>query len=284
MPQPEVIAAGVVVRSKGAVLLVHRPAYDDWSFPKGKLDRGEHITTCAVREVREETGLDVRLGVPLTSQHYPVGRRDKVVHYWAGRVVGERDVSGYEPNKEIDQVRWVPLDEAAGLLTHARDRDTLAEARTLPAKTDVLVVLRHAAARSRKQWRQDDRLRPLLAVGTVAARRLAPVLAAYDVKQLVSSSSLRCLQTLAPYAEATGRAVGATDALTEQDATPESVLEVIGRIIEQQRRTVLCSHRPVLPDVFATLGVADPGLDPGELVVVHHRGGRIVATESHLAG
>src|SRR3546814_634854 len=69
---PVITAAGVIVRSKDQVLVVHRPKYDDWSFPKGKLDRGEHITACAVREVREETGLDVRLGLPLVDQHYRV--------------------------------------------------------------------------------------------------------------------------------------------------------------------------------------------------------------------
>ena len=64
----DVLAAGVVVLRQGRVLLVHRPAYDDWSFPKGKLDRGEHAAVAAVREVGEETGVRVRLGVPLARQ------------------------------------------------------------------------------------------------------------------------------------------------------------------------------------------------------------------------
>ena len=92
------------------VLLVHRPKYDDWSFPKGKLDPDEHVTTAAVREVAEETGLDVRLGPPLS--HAGVRRpqrptRTKHVHYWAARVVGDDDVSTYRPNDEIDAVEWV---------------------------------------------------------------------------------------------------------------------------------------------------------------------------------
>ena len=68
----DVLAAGAVVFRRGRVLLIHRPRYDDWSFPKGKLDRGEHVTAAAVREVAEETGLHVRLGVPLTRQRYPI--------------------------------------------------------------------------------------------------------------------------------------------------------------------------------------------------------------------
>src|SRR3954449_3075046 len=99
----EILSAGAVVSRKGPdVLLVHRPKYDDWSFPKGKLDPGEHQTSAAVREVAEETGLDIRLGPPLTSQHYEVGngrRVTKRVYYWAGRVVSGDDVSTYQPNE-----------------------------------------------------------------------------------------------------------------------------------------------------------------------------------------
>src|SRR3954469_10161873 len=91
----DILAAGAVVLRKGRVLLVHRPAYDDWSFPKGKLDPGEHAAVAAVREVGEETGVRVRLGVPLARQSYPNGGRTKVVDYWIGRVVGDADVSGY---------------------------------------------------------------------------------------------------------------------------------------------------------------------------------------------
>src|SRR4051794_31378310 len=161
--QKEVVSAGaVVLGSGGTVLLVHRPKYDDWSFPKGKLDRGEHATAAAVREVAEETGLSVRLGVPLSSQRYPVSRGFKTVTYWTGRVVGDDDVSGYAVNDEIDDVRWVEVDKARRLLTYPYDRDTLAEARKVRRRTQPLIVLRHGAARSRKAWRQDDRLRPLL--------------------------------------------------------------------------------------------------------------------------
>lgn len=281
MASPDIIAAGAVVMRDGAVLLVHRPKYDDWSFPKGKLERGEHITACAVRELREETGLDVRLGRPLPDQHYPVGNRGKVVHYWIARVVGSHHVSGYQPNAEIDDVRWVPFDKAERLLTYPHDRDTLAEARSLDTRTRALLVLRHGRARSRSRWHTDDRLRPLLKVGEEQAARLVPILAAYDVRRLVSSSSNRCVQTLVPYADATERHIETVNALSEEDASPESVLEIVDGLLEDGKRTVLCTHRPVLPDVFFTLGLADPRLDPGHLLVVHHRKGRVVATEAH---
>ena len=109
--RPDVLAAGAVVLRKhhDDVLLVHRPKYDDWSFPKGKLDPGEHEVTAAVREVAEETGLDVRLGPALTPQRYRMSNgRWKHVDYWTAKVVGSDDVSGYRPNDEIDVVEWVP--------------------------------------------------------------------------------------------------------------------------------------------------------------------------------
>src|SRR3954464_7537533 len=116
-------AGGLVVRhvAEGEqIVLVHRPKYDDWSFPKGKVDPGEHVLAAAVREVAEETGLHIRLGPPLRPQRYVVGgtARNKVVHYWSGRVVGGDDVAMYRANDEIDQVSWMDLDKARRRLTY----------------------------------------------------------------------------------------------------------------------------------------------------------------------
>lgn len=284
MATKDVLAAGVVVfRSGKRVLLVHRPRYDDWSFPKGKLDPGEHLAACAVREVAEETGLHVRLGPPLTGQRYAVsGGRMKSVSYWVGRAVGSDDVSGYQPNAEIDDVRWVGFDDALELLSYEHDRETLREAHGLRRKTHALVVLRHGEARSRKAWRQDDRLRPLLQAGRHQAQQLVPLLAAYDVTRVVSSSSTRCVETVGPYADITGWKLELEDGLSEEDATAASVLRLVDELSVAEDSAVLCTHRPVLPAVFDALGVPDPALDPGGMLVVHLRKGRVVATEGHL--
>ncbi len=286
----EVVSAGAVVLGPGAtVLLVHRPKYDDWSFPKGKLDRGEHATAAAVREVEEETGLRIRLGVPLASQRYPIRAGTKLVHYWIGRAVGDDDVGGYEPNAEIDEVAWFPIDKARRRLTYQFDIDTLDEALAHERKTRTLVILRHSKARSRKAWRADDRERPLLVTGKHQAGRLVPLLSAYDVRRLVSSSSTRCVQTLEPYAAATGSKLRTADLLSEEDASPKAVRSVLSPLLERlydrpasAGGIVVCTHRPVLPWVFDAVGLADPGLETGEMVVLHLRKGRIRMAERHL--
>ena len=290
MPAPtalDVRAAGVVVFRPGRlVLLVHRPRYDDWSFPKGKVDRGEHPVGAAVREVAEETGLHVRLCLPLSDQDYPVAAGAKRVHYWTGRAVGDHDVSGYRPNDEIDGVRWVEADEAADLLTYERDRDTLAEALGRRRRTQALVVLRHGRARSRRAWRGDDTVRPLLRLGEMQSERVVPLLAAYGVTRLISSTSLRCRQTLVPYAGTTGWELQLRRRLSEEGASASGVGRVVDDAVAEVtagHNAVLCTHRPVLPAVFAALGLKDPALDPGEMLVVHLRKGRVAGIERHQA-
>ncbi|TYL45585.1 NUDIX domain-containing protein [Nocardioides sp. BGMRC 2183] len=284
--RPPVRAAGVVTFRPGReVLLVHRPKYDDWSFPKGKLDRGEHPTAAAVREVAEETGLHVRLGPPLADQEYPVNGRSKVVHYWTGRVVGEDDVSGYRPNAEIDAVRWVPIDQAADLLSYPHDRDTLADALEVRRRTRAIVVLRHGQARSRSRWRGEDAERPLLKLGEAQAHRLVPVLAAYDASRVLSSSSTRCVQTVAPYCATTGYELETRRRLSEEHATAKAAAAIAEEVWEDSRGVVLCSHRPVLPLLHDAFGIKPRqrgvSLAPAELLVLHVRKQRIVAVERH---
>ena len=116
-------AAGGVVERDGRVLLVHRPRYDDWTFPKGKLDAGESFEDAALREVEEETGVRCTLGRELPSSSYEVNGRPKLVRYWLMSPDAELE---FAPNDETDNIRWVTPDEARALLTYDRDRDVLA--------------------------------------------------------------------------------------------------------------------------------------------------------------
>jgi 8-oxo-dGTP diphosphatase len=113
-------AAGGVVLRDGLMALVHRPRYDDWSLPKGKLDDGESFEDAALREVEEETGLRCALVRELPAIEYEVRGRPKVVRYWAMEVVDE---TPFVPNDEVDQLRWVEPREALALLTYDRDRE-----------------------------------------------------------------------------------------------------------------------------------------------------------------
>jgi 8-oxo-dGTP diphosphatase len=221
--------------------------------------------------------------MPLARQSYPNGGRTKVVDYWVGRVLGDPDVSGYLVNDEIDEVAWVPLDEARARLSYPRDGDTLREALAGAKKTRALVVLRHGQAEARKSWKHDDRTRPLVAEGHAQARAVVPLLAAYGVTRIVSSSSRRCVDTVLPYAEKSGRPVVSSDALSEEDATPRSVRTFVGDVVGSGEDAVLCTHRPVLPVVYDCLEVQPISQATGELVVVHHRGGRVRSVERHLA-
>jgi 8-oxo-dGTP diphosphatase len=119
----EVQAAGGVLVRDGRVALVHRPKYDDWTLPKGKLDPGETFEEAALREVSEETGIRAELGRELPSTRYRDSKdRPKIVRYWE-----MRPVSGeFSPNEEVDELRWLEPAEAAELLTYERDGEVLA--------------------------------------------------------------------------------------------------------------------------------------------------------------
>jgi 8-oxo-dGTP diphosphatase len=127
----QVRAAGGVVCRRGPggeveVALVHRPRYDDWSLPKGKLHDGEGFEDAALREVQEEIGVRCRLGaeLPSTGYHDPKGRW-KVVRYWLMEPVED---TGFTPNDEIDAVRWLPAAEAASILSYTRDAELVQDA------------------------------------------------------------------------------------------------------------------------------------------------------------
>jgi 8-oxo-dGTP diphosphatase len=115
----------VVLDADGRVALVHRPEYDDWTLPKGKLDEGETFEQAALREVEEETGLRCRLGRELPSVRYEVRARPKLVRYWVMTVSAS---AGFRPNDEVDELRWLSPRDAEALLTYDRDKGVLAAA------------------------------------------------------------------------------------------------------------------------------------------------------------
>lgn len=287
------------------VALVHRPRYDDWSWPKGKLDPGEEWPVTAARETHEEAGLVVRLGRPLPDSAYTVLTRageaaDKVVRYWAAEVVGGH---GRTLN-EVDEVAWLVVHAAHGRLDYARDRDQLRAVVQAHQEGDLatwpLLVVRHAKAIPRGRWSGDDWLRELDAAGHERARALVPLLAAYGVERLVSSSSTRCVQTLEPYAASAGLRIRTKRGLSEEghDEDPTKAAKHMAKALAKGRPVALSGHGPVLPAMVQALAeqaapeprstlavVGSDGMDKGEALVCHLVGtgadAQIVAVERH---
>jgi 8-oxo-dGTP diphosphatase len=257
-------AGGVLWRPAGTgieVAVVHRPRYDDWSLPKGKLDAGEHVLTAAVREIREETGVDVVVGRRGPRTHYPVREGTKRVDYWLARAVG----GGFAPNDEVDELRWLPVPDASDLVTHEHDRAVLADAARTDAPREVtLLLVRHASAGSRADFDGPDELRPLDGKGRRQARRLAEVLPAFGPVRLLSADRVRCRQTLAPLAERLGLDVGRAPELGEEEysADPQAGLALVERLLEPPSEpgvTVVCSQGGAIPSVLMALGVRHQG-------------------------
>lgn len=247
-------AAGAVVWRPGAlgpdIALVHRPRYDDWSYPKGKCHRDEHVLAAAYREVMEETGLRVILGRPLMPSVYQAGGRPKRVSYWAARCV---ESVGFVPNHEVDQVSWLPADAARERLTYPRDVTLLDEFRSGPARSVPLILLRHAAA-GRKPARGgvSDLARPLDARGSADAELLAGLLASYGQCRVISSAAERCVATVRPYAAAVGVPVEVepafmvpSAAMTDSDPLMAGVGQAAtagGRVARSDRKKAASSH------------------------------------------
>ena len=185
------------------VALIHRPKYDDWSFPKGKREPGEHMLQTAVREVAEETGLQVILGRPLTQACYDRGGRPKRVDYWVARPVPEGP-DAFQANDEVDTLEWVAADAARGRLSYPHDALMLEEFTAGPASTVPFVLLRHASAGGKDSWKGDDLARPLDAHGAAEADLLSLLLACYGTSRVITSAAERCVATVRPYAALTG--------------------------------------------------------------------------------
>lgn len=287
--RPTINAAGALIwrrnQSKLEVLIIHRPHYDDWSWPKGKQDAGETLPETAVREVREEVGLQVTLGAPLAMTTYKVRGKNKEVYYWAAELPFGAHAQADEA--EVDELRWVSPKQARSMLTNSTDQQPLKALLRLEAtqdlKTRPVIVVRHAKAKPRSTWAGAEGERSLAATGKRQALSVGRLLEAWSPQRIVSSPWVRCMQTVYPYSKTSGLAIKEKRALTEDSnkRSPKRARRVTESLFEKRDRSVvLCTHRPVLPTVLEVLGshlnkplrkhlpTSDPYLKPGEMWVL----------------
>lgn len=291
-----IYASGAILwreeKGKLLVALIHRSRHDDWSFPKGKVDPGETLPQTAVREILEETGLKIKLGIKLPTAEYKVpSGEDKVVHYWAARV-SDKALAGskFKPSEEVAKVDWVTPEKAHELLTYKFDNavlDALTELHKKKAlRTFPVIVLRHAKAMPRTDWHQgkvvDDGNRPLLPEGKKQAREIITLLRAFGPNRVISSPWVRCFNTVQPYAKKFNLPIIERSQLSElgNKKGPKRTRNVINDVIEEGKAAIVCSHRPALPSILSTLAdLANKdlarwineaaNLKPAELVIVH---------------
>ena len=290
-------AAGAVVWRSGArgaeISLVHRPRYDDWSLPKGKRERDEHMPLTAVREVEEETGLRIVLGRQLRPVRYRSGGRPKRVDYWVARCAG---AAGFVPGDEVDEVAWFPMAEARKRLSYERDVVVLDEFAAGPAHTAPLILLRHATAGRKRAAPAVDLDRPLDASGESDAKQLAGLLGCFAPERAVSSPAERCVATVRPFAAVAGIPIELEPAFAVggpapgPSGRPDGVLAAdrAAGLARTGVPTVVCGHRETLPILLeaacAALRSSPPqaaALRKGGFWVLHSAGGKLVAAEQH---
>jgi 8-oxo-dGTP diphosphatase len=304
-----VYAAGAVVwrivDGKLRILLIHRGKYRDITLPKGKVDPGEMLAETAVREVHEETGIRVVLGVPVgVSRYHMASNKQKVVHYWAAEATDDAiRESTFVPNREIAALEWVSLKKARARLSYPVDLEIIDFFQNLVddgvLRTFPVIALRHAKALSRTAWDGADAARPLAERGRTQAKSIVGPLRAFGVKRIVTSDAVRCVDTVVPLSHALRRKITETPKIS-QDAWEEGTADlrtVIGKRVRSGKAAVVCSHGPVLPSILSELALATgtihgsyidsaADLEPAAFSVVHlsasNPGSGIIAIETHI--
>jgi 8-oxo-(d)GTP phosphatase len=291
-----VYAAGAVLWRQGSansadpeleIAVIHRPRYDDWSLPKGKVDPGETAPVAAVREVFEETGHHATLGRQLAMVSYPIDQGVKKVYYWAAR-----STSGeFAPGSEVDELVWLRVADAMQKLGYEQDRKVLRRFERHPVDTHTLLVVRHGTAGRKSRFSGDDTKRPLDKRGRAQAEALVAQLMAFGATDVYAADRLRCHQTVEPLAEELGVAIQNEPTLTEESYTknPKRGRHRVLRIAAQEGTPVICTQGKVIPDLIAWWCERD-GVRPdksrnrkGSTWVLSLSAGRLVAAD-HIGG
>jgi 8-oxo-dGTP diphosphatase len=273
------IAAGEI-----EIALVHRPRYDDWSLPKGKIDENETALACAYREVFEETGIKARFTRQLGAVEYEDNGAQKRVKYWVAQALGASD---FVANEEVDQLRWLKPTDSIELATHQSDKEMIERFLEIEGPTDTLIILRHTKALERGDWDGDDSLRTLNENGIAQAQALINHLAPFAIDEIYTSDFTRCVQTVSPLGESRGLVVSKVPSLNEAtfESDPERSISFANALKQDERNILICSHNPVIPTMLR--GILNTKLknkdliklEPGDAWLVHRVKGEIVALD-----
>jgi 8-oxo-dGTP diphosphatase len=278
-----IIAAGGVVwretkDSKIELAIIHRPKYDDWTFPKGKLDIGEELISGAYREILEETGLDIEFGPFLGAVEYESVEEAKHVSYWAAQALSSS--KEFHPNNEADLLEWHDFESARKKLTRDTDKEILEIFIDSPYQATKLIMLRHAKALARDDWQSGDEDRPLDNLGQLQAKRMHAVYQVFGISQIHTSDAVRCYDTVIGLTNTLKIEPVITSKLSEYtfEKNKDKSLDYALELAEISRSTgetiLLCSHNPVLPRMLervakkSSVELPESKLKPGDAWVV----------------
>ena len=281
-----ILAAGAVLwrkseKKKIEVLIIHRPKYDDWTFPKGKAEIGEPLIACAYREVLEETNIETAFGPYLGEVEYLTNDGKKKVSFWSAKVIKEKE---FNSNAEVDQLKWVEVTKVKELLTLDTDRKILEQFLQIEPDTKPLVLLRHAKAVTRDEWQGEDDDRPLDSYGQNQAKRLLAMYQVFNLEQIHSSDAVRCYDTVFAIAKGLNIKLEVTGKLSESTfkKDKEKAFDYAKDLMKLNESVLLCSHNPILPKMLNKLTKksevdADEGkLLPADGWVIHRIGKEVI--------
>jgi 8-oxo-dGTP diphosphatase len=267
------------------IALIHRPRYGDWTLPKGKIEEGETALQCAYRELVEETGIKANFTQQLGSVDYEENGQAKRVIFWAAHCA--LDASNFIANEEVDQLRWLTIQEALEEATYPTDLEIILKFKDQPKRSDTLIILRHTKALERGDWDEPDSQRTLDEVGFDQAQLLIKHLEPFAIDEVYTSDFTRCVQTVTPIAHARGLSITAVPSLNEETfhEDPARAVSFANALKQDEKNILICSHNPVIPTMLR--GILNTKLknkdliklEPGDAWIVHRVNGEIVGLD-----
>jgi len=286
---PLIQAAGAVLWRKSdisqlEIAVIHRPRYDDWSLPKGKVESGESHISAGYREIQEETGYESTFGPEIGTVVYKLEGAPKEVRYWAAAAT----IKTGTPNpQEVDEVLWLAPKKAKEKLTNKDDRAIVDFFLEFGADTFPIILLRHAKALKRTEWDGDDGDRPLEHRGQLQAKRLLPIYLPYGISEVHTSDALRCIETIDLMARLIEKTPIFSADLSEYGYAKdrEAPLDYVQDLMNRGISAIVCSHNPIIPKVVQKLvgkkyfKSMDRELEPAQAIVLHCRAGEVIACD-----